>query len=102
MNKTNQMNQINPSRLFCSGILRECSPVVPHVRTIEVLACRHISSAACSGDSETVNQCPSVALTGLGVHVSMILYEFSNVCRWHLLLVRRRFTVLIITKEACA
>jgi hypothetical protein len=26
--------------------------------------------------------------------------EFSNVRRWHLPLVRRRFTVLIVTKEA--
>ncbi len=35
-----------------------------------------------------------VSLTGLGVHVSMILCEFSS----H----RQRFTFLIITKEACA
>jgi hypothetical protein len=28
--------------LPCSAILRECSPVVPHVRTIEILACQNI------------------------------------------------------------
>jgi len=28
-------------------------------------------------NSETVNHRPSVSLTGLGVHVSMNLYEFS-------------------------
>jgi len=30
----------------------------------------------------------------------MISFEFSNGYRWHLPFVRRRFTVLIITKEA--
>jgi hypothetical protein len=41
-------------------------------------------------------------LTGLGVHVSMKAGEFSNDRRRHLALIRRHFTVLIITKEACA
>jgi len=30
-----------------AAILRECSSVVPHVRTIEVLACQNSFSAAC-------------------------------------------------------
>ena len=51
-------------------------------------------------NSETGYQHPSVALTGLGVHVSMNSCEISNVRRRHLPLVRRRFTVLTITKEA--
>ena len=51
-------------------------------------------------NSETVKHHPSVALTGLGVHVSMNSCEISNVRRRHLPLVRRCFTVLIITKEA--
>jgi len=42
----------------------------------------------------------SVSLTGLGVHVSMNLYEFSNHRHHYLLLVRCGFTILIITKEA--
>ena len=41
-----------------------------------------------------VNHRSLVSLTGLGVHVSMILCEFLN----H----RHRFTFLIITKEAYA
>ena len=51
-------------------------------------------------NSETGYQHPSVALTGLEVHVSMNSRKFSNVRRRHLPLVRRRFTVQIITKEA--
>ncbi len=42
----------------------------------------------------------SIALTRLGVHVSMNSCEFSNGRRRHLPLIHRRFTVLIITKEA--
>jgi len=58
------------------------------------------TASSLSWNSETVNQHPSVALTGLGVHVSMNSCEFSNVRRRHLPLVRHCFTVLIITKEA--
>jgi hypothetical protein len=36
-----------PSRRSRTAILRECSPVVSHVRTIEVLACQHSCSVAC-------------------------------------------------------
>ncbi len=53
------------------------------------------------GDSKTSHHRPSVSLTGLGVHVSMNSCEFSILRRWHRELVYRRFTVLIITKEAC-
>ena len=52
------------------------------------------------GYGEAVNHQPPVALTGLGVHVSMISFEFSNVYHWYQLQLRRHFTVLIITKEA--
>jgi len=36
-----------PSRQSRSAILQECSPVVPHVQTIEALACQNSFSAAC-------------------------------------------------------
>ena len=38
MNKTDQINP-HPSRRSRSAILRECSPVVQDVRTIELLFC---------------------------------------------------------------
>jgi hypothetical protein len=34
-------------RLVFLSILQDCSPVVPHVRTIEILVCQHSFSAAC-------------------------------------------------------
>ena len=38
--------------LFCAAILLECFPLVPHVRTSEVLACSHRFPAACWRDRQ--------------------------------------------------
>jgi hypothetical protein len=46
-----------------------------------------------------VNQWPSVSLTGLEVHVSMISNKFSNLYRSPQLLAYTEITILIITKE---
>jgi hypothetical protein len=49
-----------------------------------------------------INRRPSVSLTGLGVHVSMNLCQFSNLCRRDLSPYKAVITFRIITKEACA
>jgi hypothetical protein len=47
-----------------------------------------------------INHLPSVSLTGLGVHVSMNLCQFSNLRRQVLPLYNAVITFRIITKEA--
>ena len=42
------LHSLRPCRTAFLSILRECSPVVPYVRTIEVFACQHSFSVACS------------------------------------------------------
>jgi len=40
------LHSLRPCWTAFLSILRECSPVMPHVRTIEVLACQQSFSAA--------------------------------------------------------
>ena len=62
---------------------------------------KHLSVKPHMRNSETAGHRSAVSLTGLGVHVSMIPRIFLKVYRQHTLLTRRRFTVPIVTKEAC-
>ena len=48
------------SRVSRAAILRECPPVVPHVRTLKVLACHHCFSATCSRASPALARNESV------------------------------------------
>ena len=43
----NLPQKLRPCWTAFLSILRECSPVLPHVRTLEVLACHNSFSAAC-------------------------------------------------------